>query len=81
MFTLIKTATYAEHPQVIYGSSSLQSFPNPEKKVGSPTEDEQTSLRKLSLNFLGLVFVLLFPNQVIVWATFLDLLNPQPVDA
>lgn len=51
------------------------------KRWGSPTEDKQTSLRKLSLSFLGLVFVLFFPNQVIAWAIFLDLLNPQPVDA
>lgn len=39
------------------------------------------SLRKLSLSFLGLVFVLFFPNHFIVWATFLGLFHPQTVDA
>lgn len=42
MSTFIKTAKYAEHTQVTYGSSSIQSFLNPEKKVGSPTEDDQS---------------------------------------
>lgn len=42
MSTFIKTAKYAEHTQVTYGSSSVQSFLNPEKKVGSPTEDDQS---------------------------------------
>lgn len=41
MSTFIKTAKYAEHTQVTYGSSSIQSFLNPEKKVGSPTKDDQ----------------------------------------
>lgn len=40
MSTFIKTAKNAEHTQVTYGSS-IQSFLNPEKKVGSPTKDDQ----------------------------------------
>lgn len=42
MSTFIKTAKYAECSQVTSGSSSIQSFLNPEKKVGSPTEDDQS---------------------------------------
>lgn len=42
MSTFIKTAKYAEHSQVTYESSSIQSFLNPEKKVGCPTEDDQS---------------------------------------
>lgn len=42
MSTFIKIAKYAEHTQVTYGSSRIQSFLNPEKKVGSPTKDDQS---------------------------------------
>lgn len=42
MSTFKKTAKYGEHSPVTYGSSSIQSFLNPEKKVGSPTEADQS---------------------------------------
>lgn len=58
----------------------LQSFPNPETNVGSPTEDEQTVLlcEEGKSEFRRSSHCLYFPNHM-NWVTFFDLFSPQPV--
>lgn len=81
LFTLIKkshmqsTLRWPPDPLV-------QSFPNPETNVGSPTEDEQTVLlcEEGKSEFPRSSLCLYFPNHM-DWVTFFDLLSLQPVSA
>lgn len=56
----------------------LQSFPNPETNVVSPTEDEQTVLHceEGKSEFPRSSLCLYFPNHM-DWVTFFDLLSPH----